>query len=136
MLQPRITAVEVIEPYKLRLSYETGEIKDFDVEPYVSGPWFGELRDSTYFQTVRITPDGNGIEWEHGQDIAPHELYDYGIPVAKRPYPGEESLTDIERLHQKMMAEDSSYKEEYEKTLPIYQQQRQRLMTRKDRKDR
>ena len=39
MLQPRLKKVEAIAPLKLRLSYETGEVKKiFDVAPYATGP--------------------------------------------------------------------------------------------------
>lgn len=81
MLQPRLKKVEPLEPMKLRLFYETGEVKDFDVTPYANGSWFGELRDAAYFRTVRMLPDGSGIEWGNGQDIAPHELYEQGVAV-------------------------------------------------------
>lgn len=81
MLQPKLTSVEPIAPLKLRLVYETGEIKLFDAAPYANGPWFGELREASYFQTVRILPGGIGIEWDNGQDIAPHELYECSIPM-------------------------------------------------------
>lgn len=76
MLQPKVTRVEPVKPYVIRLTYETGEIKLFDVEPYISGTWFGKLKDWSYFKTVRVLPDGVGIEWADGQDIAPHELYE------------------------------------------------------------
>ena len=78
MLQPRITSVEPMENMHLRLSYETGEVKVFNVEPYATGSWYGELRDRDYFQSVRVLPGGTGIEWAGGQDIAPHELYELG----------------------------------------------------------
>ena len=81
MLQPRLTKVEAIEPCSLRLCYETGEVKLFDVKPYISGEWFGELANRSYFKTVRLLPGGTGIEWSNGQDIAPHELYENGISV-------------------------------------------------------
>jgi hypothetical protein len=81
MLQPRLTNVAPMEAMKLRLVYETGEVKLFDVAPYADGPWFSELRDTSYFNTVRMLPDGTGIEWDHGQDIAPHELYECSIAV-------------------------------------------------------
>ncbi|MDR0966036.1 MAG: DUF2442 domain-containing protein [Myxococcales bacterium] len=64
----------------LRLEYETGEIRIFDVTPYLSGSWFGELKDPEYFATVHIIENGSGIEWANGQDIAPHELYELSIP--------------------------------------------------------
>jgi hypothetical protein len=81
MLQPKLTQVEPLEAMKLRLVYETGEVKLFDVAPYAVGTWFGELKDASYFRTVRILPGGTGIEWGNGQDIAPHELYEYSIPA-------------------------------------------------------
>ena len=81
---PKLNRVEVVEPYFLRLYYETGEIKLFDVFPYISGSWYGELREWSYFQTVKLASDRNGIEWSHGQDIAPHELYENGILDMKK----------------------------------------------------
>lgn len=79
MLQPKLKKVEPIAPLKLRLYYETGEVKIFDVAPYATGPWFGELKDDAYFRTVRLLPGGGGVEWGNGQDIAPHELYENGV---------------------------------------------------------
>ena len=79
MLQPKLTNVTPMEQYHLRLEYETGEIKVFDVAPYISGAWYEELRDAAYFKTVHLLPDGIGIEWSNGQDIAPHELYECSV---------------------------------------------------------
>jgi hypothetical protein len=79
MLTPKLTGIEALEGYTLKLNYETGEIKFFNVLPYISGAWYEELKNHNYFKTVHIISNGNGIEWEHGQDIAPHELYDMGI---------------------------------------------------------
>jgi hypothetical protein len=76
---PKIMHVKVLEDYKLRLQYENGEIRLFDVLPYISGKWYEELRNYHYFKTVHLISEGKGIEWEHGQDIAPHELYDMSI---------------------------------------------------------
>ncbi|MDR1684858.1 MAG: DUF2442 domain-containing protein [Desulfovibrio sp.] len=78
MLQPKIVDIEAFDDYTLRLIYANGEEKFFDVRPYICGEWFGRLRDTSYFKTVRVLPDGSGIEWADGQDIAPHELYEAG----------------------------------------------------------
>ena len=48
MLQPKLIQVEPVFPMKLRLAYETGEVKLFDVTPYATGPWYGELLDQGY----------------------------------------------------------------------------------------
>lgn len=79
MLQPKISDVKPLPEYKLLLQYETGERKLFDVTPYISGDWFGKLKDADYFNTVRVA--GPSVEWAGGQDIAPHELYDNSTPA-------------------------------------------------------
>ena len=77
MLQPRLTAVQAMHSLTLRLEYETGEVKLFDVAPYATGSLVWAVEGSvTYFSTVRLLPNGAGIEWPEGQDIAPHELYE------------------------------------------------------------
>lgn len=81
MLQPKLIGVCPLAQFALHLEYETGEIKRFDVRPYISGSWYGKLNDARYFATVHLLPDGTGIEWADGQDIAPHELYENGVPL-------------------------------------------------------
>lgn len=81
MLQPRLRAVTPIRPLMLRLEYETGEVKMFNVAPYAMGSWFGMLNDEAYFMAVHMLPDGTGIEWPEGQDIAPHELYENSVAM-------------------------------------------------------
>jgi len=75
MLQPKIIDVKPLKNYKLLLKYETNEKKVFDVTPYINGDWFGKLKEPEYFDTVRL--GRNTVEWKDGQDIAPHELYEY-----------------------------------------------------------
>lgn len=73
---PKIINVILMSDHKLQLKYDSNETKIFDVSPYIVGSWFGMLSDEEYFKTVHIINDGRGIEWEDGQDIAPHELYE------------------------------------------------------------
>ena len=84
MFQPQIIEVKPLSDYMLFLRYETGEQRIFDVTPYISGDWFGKLKDYKYFNTVRL--NGDTVEWEGGQDIAPHELYEYASPQQKELY--------------------------------------------------
>jgi hypothetical protein len=79
MISPKILNVEALDNYKVKLKYETGETKIFNVLPYISGRWYEELFNNSYFKTVHLVSGGKGIEWEHGQDIAPHELYDMSV---------------------------------------------------------
>jgi hypothetical protein len=77
MLEPKIIEVTPLPDHKLFLRYETDERKVFDVSPYISGDWFGKLSDYQYFNSVKS--NGNTVEWKGGQDIAPHELYEYSV---------------------------------------------------------
>ena len=81
MLCPRIVNVEPLDDYKIKLCYETGEVKLFNVLPYISGKWYEELYNQNYFKSVHLISSGYGIEWGNGQDIAPHELYDLSISL-------------------------------------------------------
>jgi len=78
-MEPKILSVDPMPGYKVLLTFETGERKSFDVSPYISGEWFGKLKDITFFNKVR--PAGRTIMWADGQDIAPHELYEESVPV-------------------------------------------------------
>ena len=77
MKYPNVTNVTPLPDYHIKITFETGETKVFDVTPYIKGNWFGKLRDISVFNTVR--PCGNTVEWCDGQDIAPHELYELSI---------------------------------------------------------
>ena len=77
MLQPKIIEVKPLPNYQLYLKFETNEEKIFNVLPYISGDWFGKLKEEGYFKTVRLS--GNTVEWRGGQDIAPHELYELSV---------------------------------------------------------
>jgi len=79
MKYPVVLEVVPQEDYCVLVTFETGEIKKFDVKPYICGEWYGMLNDINVFNTVR--PCGNTIEWSDGQDIAPHELYELSVVV-------------------------------------------------------
>ena len=76
---PRLLKVTPREDRSLVLEYDSGERKVFDVNPYISGSWYGELGEIPYFNAVSVVSGGSGIAWPHGQDIAPHELYELSV---------------------------------------------------------
>ena len=52
MLRPTAKTVVPMKDYMLRISFDNGERKDFDVKPYIRGSWYGELSDPAYFKSV------------------------------------------------------------------------------------
>ncbi|MBR0173619.1 MAG: DUF2442 domain-containing protein [Lachnospiraceae bacterium] len=79
MLRPTAVRVKPEKNYKVRVDFDNGEQRLFDVEPYIIGSWYSRLSDQVYFKTVRT--DGFTIVWPEGQDICPDDLYYSSVPV-------------------------------------------------------
>ena len=77
-MTPKITRVEAQEAYRLRVAFDNGEVRLFDVAPYLDRGVFRELRDETYFRRVR--PVWGGVEWPNEQDLSSDTLYCAGLP--------------------------------------------------------
>ena len=77
MLRPVPEKVYAEDDYILRIIFDNGETKRFDVKPYIKGEWYGQLKDTEYFKLVR--PDGFTVVWPEGQDLCPDELYQLGF---------------------------------------------------------
>jgi len=72
-----ITDVEVLHDHVVRLRFADGVEKSIDLEPYLHGPVFGEIRsDPGAFASVKVDPDAGTIVWPNGADLAPDVLYE------------------------------------------------------------
>ena len=65
--------VKPMDNYKLLLTFDNGEVRLFDVSPYLDDTFFEPLRNTNVFKTVRTNPIS--IEWDGDIDICPDELY-------------------------------------------------------------
>ena len=79
LIRPKAISVIVQPDYCLLVTFSNNEKRLFDVKPYLDFKPFEELRNPIIFSTVK--PAGPSIEWMHGQDICPDELYNNSIPV-------------------------------------------------------
>ena len=77
MLRPTATAVKAKEYYLIEVTFDNGEVKVFDVKPYIKGTWYGQLEDINYFNAVMT--DGYTVVWPNGQDLCPDELYTLSV---------------------------------------------------------
>ncbi len=72
----QVSAVQVLEPYRLWLKFSTGEERTVDLIPLMRGPVFEPIRShADYFRTVRVDPELGTIVWDNGADLDPDVLY-------------------------------------------------------------
>ena len=79
MLRPTAIATEPIDNYCLLVTFDNQERRLFDVKPFLDHPAYRELKAPSLFNTVK--PAGLSVEWLHGQDICPDELYYNSVPA-------------------------------------------------------
>jgi hypothetical protein len=72
-MNPRVKEVYPIENYQLRLVFNNGEEKIFDVKPYLTIGVFKELQNISIFNSVR--PFLGSILWGNNVDLSPDTLY-------------------------------------------------------------
>lgn len=77
MIPPRPKKVEVLENYKLKILFDNGEQKIYDMEKNIKEKFYRNLENLDYFKTVKVS--GITLEWENGEDIDPNELYENSI---------------------------------------------------------
>lgn len=74
-----VKSVEPIKDYKLLLTFENGEKRQFDMNPLLNTGIFKELKDVSKFNTVRVSFDT--IEWENEADLDPEMLYQNSVQI-------------------------------------------------------
>jgi len=77
------TVVRVLprENYQLEIEFNNGEVRLFDVRPYLDKGIFTQLRDPQLFARAYVAFDT--VCWPNDLDIAPETLYVQSMPVSR-----------------------------------------------------
>ena len=62
--------------YVVRVSFNSGETADINLEPFLVGEVFEPLKATEIFATVSFNPDIDTICWPNGADFSPEFLFD------------------------------------------------------------
>ena len=65
--------------YQLILTFANGEVRLFDMKPYLVTGIFQVLKNNDLFNTVRISFDS--VEWDNEADMDPEILYSDSKPL-------------------------------------------------------
>jgi hypothetical protein len=82
-MNPRVEKVKPNPDYTITLVFTNGEVKRFDVKPYLNIGIFRELKSMNVFNSVK--PFLGSVQWEHGQDLCPDTLYLDSVPETHIP---------------------------------------------------
>ena len=70
----KITEIEALEKYRLRLRFEDGTVGDVDLSNLAGRGVFAPWTSQDVFRHVRIGEHGE-LEWSCGVDLCPDSLY-------------------------------------------------------------
>ncbi len=79
-MNPRVVEVKPNPDYSLTLKFTNGEVRRFDVRPYLEKGNFKELQDVRLFNSVK--PSLGSIQWLNGLDLCPDTLYLDSLPLS------------------------------------------------------
>jgi hypothetical protein len=78
-MHPRVTGVEVLPPYRLRLTFRDGSSGIVDGRRWLhgaDGTVFAPLRDPAFFAQVYVDDEAGTIAWPNDVDLDPDTLYE------------------------------------------------------------
>jgi hypothetical protein len=76
-MQARITAVHVVGPFQLELTFADQSVGTVDLLPWIGGRGgvFAPLQAPEYFAKVTLDAAGGTVVWPNGVDLDPQMLY-------------------------------------------------------------
>ena len=78
-MNPYVKNVHPLDDYRLEILFENGEVRVFDVKPYMQRGVFVRLRDPAIFQTARVV--AGSVECPAEVDFSYDTLYVESRPV-------------------------------------------------------
>ena len=78
-MNPYVKNVNALDDYQLKLEFENGEQRIFDLTPYLSRGIFVRLQNRALFQAARVV--AGSVEWPGGLDLSYDTLYLESQPV-------------------------------------------------------
>jgi hypothetical protein len=79
----RVTVVEPLEGFRLRLTFTDGLVREVDLSHDLWGPMAEPLQDPAYFGQVSVDAELGTIVWPNGYDLDPDVLHGDYEPVGR-----------------------------------------------------
>ena len=80
-MNPFVKVVQALPDYRLLLTFENGETREFDARPYLDRGVFVRLKNSGVFGLARVV--AGSVEWPGEIDLSYDTLYLKSQPVTQ-----------------------------------------------------
>lgn len=80
-MNPRVKKVKAEPGYSLRLTFQNGKTRVFDMKPYLSIGVFQKLKEPMAFKSAKAVL--GSVQWKGGQDLCPDTLYEESVPAVE-----------------------------------------------------
>ncbi len=78
-VSPNVSSVIIHKNYTLIITFDNGEVKIFDMKPYLKYEVFEELKNIEKFKKIHI--DFGTVCWENGEGLSNDTFYIKGVNV-------------------------------------------------------
>jgi len=78
-MTPDVIKVVPMSDYIIVAEFETGEVRRFDMRPYLDFPAFAALKESGLFMRAHVAH--GTVVWSEEIDLSPDTLYLSGLPA-------------------------------------------------------
>ncbi len=85
----KVTAAEYVDGYRLRLTFNNGEVRVVDFVPLMQKGICRKLQDMDYFRAFTLDPFT--VDWNNEIGFAPEYLLEHGV----KPYDFEEETASM-----------------------------------------
>ncbi|MDF9393712.1 MULTISPECIES: DUF2442 domain-containing protein [Methylococcus] len=72
-MTPDVVEVKALPEYTLLVRFANGELRRFDMRPYLRYPAFAHLQDPALFQSAHV--QHGTVAWTNDIDVSPDTLY-------------------------------------------------------------
>jgi len=79
-----VTDATYVGDHKIKVKFETNEVKLVDLSLHLNGPIFQPLKDLSYFKSFTVNPDIDTVVWPNAADFSPDFLYEVGETVSEQ----------------------------------------------------
>jgi len=79
MKVPKIIEAKAIKMHVLRVKFDNGDVRDYDISLLLSREPFSDLKNKVLFKSVQVELGGHAIVWNDRIDLSEYEVWKNGV---------------------------------------------------------